>query len=274
MSRWIDNYNAHQFHNVWLDFKKRVDNIDTSVTVDQNVLFEITRLKKVIIFIDSYLSLVDPEINQLGVLNVPLQHLTPADSELNNYLVNKSIGHLTNVNTYIDNCLTVIKNMPIQLPKISAKSVTSMLTAYNKTITSSLNSINLPQVKQNSDEIRELTKYLISDGNSIKVQMDALLQNSSDKYLKINQYYNETLIDKDDIPSTKTELFKAKTEILADIKSLKNSMTEIAAKISELEDFYGKIYGADNAEEPSENVGLKKEFDLLFGKLQNLRTYK
>nr|AGT60062.1 hypothetical protein [uncultured bacterium] len=273
MSKWIDNYTAHQFHGTWTDFKKRVDNIDTSVIVEQNVLFEIARLKKVIIFIDSYLSLVDPEINQVNILDTPLLHLKQADVQLNAYIENNNDGHLINVNTYIDNCLTAIKNMQIQLPKISAKSVTSMLTTYNKIITSNLHSINLSQVKQNSDEIRELTKYLISGENSIKVQIDELLQNASEKHLKINQYYNEMLIDKDGIPSTKTELFEAKTEILVDIKNLKSSMSEIAEKIRELDDFYGKIYGVvENTEEPSENVGLKKEFDLLFGNVQKFES--
>lgn len=272
MSRWIDNYNAHQFHVIWTSFKEQVDKIETSVIVDQNTLFEIARLKKVIIFIDSYLSLVDPEINQFSVLNVPLQHLNQANGELNNYLNNKNITHLTNVNTFIDNCLATIKNMQIQLPKISAKSVTSMLTAYNRTITGNLNSINLPQVKQNSKEINELTEYLIHSENSIKVQIDVLLQNSLEKYSKIDQYYNETLIDKDGTPSTKTELFEAKTEMLVDIKNLKSSMTEIADKIRDLEAFYGKIYGIESTEEPSVNIGLKKEFDLLFGNVQKFES--
>lgn len=59
MSRWIENYESSEFHTKWGNFKESIENYNIEEITDSSTLVEFARLKKISVFIDSYLKLID-----------------------------------------------------------------------------------------------------------------------------------------------------------------------------------------------------------------------
>lgn len=261
MSRWMDNYNESDFHTKWNSFKESVENYNTEEIADSAILLELARLKKILVFIESYLKLIDPEINKINILNEPLTHLNSAIPEFNAFISNKNITHLHRTNTHIDNCTIHLKNANILIPKVSARSVSVMLSEYNKTIEESLSEINLEEIKDATRQIKQLKNELIDDEESIASKVKNTFDDIEKKYEAINKFYNETLIDESDYTSTKTEILTAKKTIFDEISTIKESLTEATNELEELEKFYIKIYGKLDETKEKRIDGLKQELD-------------
>lgn len=272
MSRWIANYEESEFHTKWNSFKESVESYSVEEIADSNILLEVARLKKILVFIESYLKLIDPEINKINILNEPLSHLNSAISEFNIFSSNKNITHLHRTNTYIDNCTIHLKNANILIPKVSARSVSVMLSEYNKTIEESLSEINLEEIKDATRQIKQLKNELIDDKESIASRIKNTFDDIEEKYKIINKFYNETLIDKNDYVSTKTEILSAKKSVFDEINAIKESITEATNEIEELEKFYIKIYGKLDETKEKRVDGLKQELEKRFDALTKYET--
>lgn len=261
MSRWVENYEESEFHIKWNSFKESVENYNTEEIADSAILLELARLKKILVFIESYLKLIDPEINKINILNEPLTHLNSAISEFNTFGSNNNITHLHRTNTHIDNCTIHLKNANILIPKVSARSVSVMLSEYNKTIEESLSEINLEEIKDATRQIKQLKNELIDDEESIASKVKNTFDDIEKKYEAINKFYNETLIDESDYTSTKTEILTAKKTIFDEISTIKESIVEATNELAELEKFYIKIYGKLDETKEKRIDGLKQELD-------------
>lgn len=261
MSRWMDNYNESDFHTKWNSFKESVENYNTEEIADSAILLELARLKKILVFIESYLKLIDPEINKINILNEPLTHLNSAIPEFNAFVSNKNIAHLQRANTHIDNCTIHLKNANILIPKVSARSVSVMLSEYSRTIEESLSEINLEEIKDATRQIKQLKNELIDDEESIAIKVKNTFDDIEKRYDAINKFYNETLIDESDYTSTKTEILTAKKAIFDEISIIKESLMEATNELEELEKFYIKIYGKLDANKEKRIDGLKQELD-------------
>jgi hypothetical protein len=272
MSRWVDSYNENEFHTEWSALKESVESFNVEEIVDSSTLLELARLKKILVFIESYLKLIDPEINKLNILNEPLTHLKNAISEFNTFSSNKNIVHLQRTNTHIDNCVIHLKNANILIPKISARSVSVMISEYNKTIEESLSEINLEDAKDATRQIKQLQHELIDSGESIASRIKTTFDEIEEKYETINKFYNEMLIDENDYISTKTEILSAKKSVLDEINAIKESITEATNEIEELEKFYIKVYGKLDETKVKRVDGLKQELEKRFKSLTEYET--
>lgn len=272
MSRWLDNYNESEFHTKWNSFKESVENYNTEEIADSAILLELARLKKILVFIESYLKLIDPEINKINILNEPLTHLNSAISEFNTFGSNKNITHLHRTNAHIDNCTIHLKNANILIPKISARSISVMLNEYNKTIEESLIEINLEEIKDATQQIKQFKDELIDDEESIASKVKNTFDDIEKKYEAINKFYNETLIDESDYTSTKTEILTAKKTIFDEISIIKESLTVATNELKELEKFYIKVYGKLDETKEKRIDGLKQELEKRFKTLTEYET--
>ncbi|MDY0328350.1 MAG: hypothetical protein RBR07_08895 [Arcobacteraceae bacterium] len=272
MSRWIENYESSEFHTKWGNFKESIENYNIEEITDSSTLVEFARLKKISVFIDSYLKLIDPEINKINVLNDPLAHLNNAISEFNSFVSNKNNTHIQRTNNHIDNCIIHLKNANILIPKISARSVSVMITEYSKTIEKSLREINLSESEEAATQIKLLKNELIGDETSIESKIRDTFNDIEKKYKAINEFYNETLVDESEYKSTKTEILTAKKSIFDDIKIIKESITEATNELDELEKFYIKIYGKLDENKEKRIDGLKQELDKRLTSLTEFET--
>ncbi len=231
MSRWINNYNNHAFHTVWKDFKNTVNDVNMAKIDNADWISEIDRLKKIIIFIDNYLILIDPEIMSYNAFIDFVSHTMQSTRGFAAYYLKldnsaAQIGALRKMNDLIDTSLKFITQIPIALPSISSDSISSMLGKYSH-----------------------------------------IIEDLTNKYSKIKKYYDELLTDNQDKKSMKTELIEAQTVMFIKIKDLESNIKDSLEKIKEFDAFYEKIYGSKLGNyETNTNGGLNKEFDDLINK--------
>lgn len=277
MSRWVVSFQSHGFHSSWENLLKKIDLIDEKDITDKESLIELSRLKKVIEYIDKYLKLIDPDINITNFiqnLNNFNQYIVNTTSELNNYNSNKSITYLQRANNNIDNCLNTLTSFHTVLPKISGQSIASMLKKYNETLNNALSEINLPSTISSSKEIRNLKKQLLDgvDGeNSIADKINTMLNDTEEKYKQLLDYYNLTLNDKEHDNTVKENIETAKDEVENFLKQVKDDMSELSTKIENFEKYYVKVFG-DLDEEKNRVGGIKNELEKRIKHLDDFET--
>lgn len=272
MSKWITQYEAHAFHAQWKQLKDKLDEISSDEIATEDAVFEVARLKKVVTYIDSYMKIIDPEINvnMTNVLNSMQTSARDALSHINSYLSNKNIGHLHHANNYIDTCLTTSKQLNTVLPKVTGRSINSMLTDYNNTIKDALGDINLSEAIASSKEIESLKNKLVDDEDSIESQVNSMLKDTEEKHAKLVEFYNNVLNDEEYNDTTKELISKAKekveesqTEISGYLKKTKEDILELSKKIEDFEKYYVNVFGEidEDVEEEVRKGGLKEEIE-------------
>lgn len=258
MSEWIIKYESSDFHNKWELFKTEFNKFNIKEIMDIEIIDEYNRLGKVIIFIDSYLKLIDPELSPKNSLDNSKSYLENALNYFNSFINNKTGNYIKSTNSYMDQLVNGLKNLNILMPKISSRSVSSMVQEYTDTIKKALEDINLEKIKTDVREIYRLKNELMDDENNIEDSVKGLFEEIKEKYTKISEFHDEALVDEDHI-SIKTEILDAKKDILNDINLTKKSLTEANENLEELEKFYVKIFGKFDEEEGKRIGGLEQE---------------
>ena len=259
MSRWMARYELSDFHNRWELFKTEFNEFNIKEIMDIEIIDEYNRLGKVIIFIDSYLKLIDPELSPENALDNSRSYLENALNYFDLFINNRTIDYIRTTNDCIDQLVNVLKNLNILIPKISSRSVSSMVQEYTDTIKKALEDINLEKIKTDVREIYRLKNELMDDENNIEDSVKGLFEEIKEKYTKIAEFHDETLVDEKDYISIKTEILDAKKDILNDINLTKKSLTEANENLEELEKFYVKIFGKFDEEEGKRIGGLEQE---------------
>jgi hypothetical protein len=259
MSEWVTEYESSDFHNKWELFKTEFNKFNIKEIMDIEIIDEYNRLGKVIIFIDSYLKLIDPELSPKNSLDNSKSYLENALNYFNSFINNKTGNYIKSTNSYMDQLVNGLKNLNILMPKISSRSVSSMMQEYTDTIKKALEDINLEKIKTDVREIYRLKNELMDDENNIEDSVKGLFEEIKEKYTKIAEFHDETLIDEKDYISTKTEILEAKKDILNDINLTKKNLTEANKDLEDLEKFYVKIFGKFDEEEGKRIGGLEQE---------------
>ncbi|MBL0687702.1 MAG: hypothetical protein JJV94_07780 [Sulfurospirillum sp.] len=123
MSRWTTSFNSDQFHASFEKLNKVLNLIDIKNITCDSTLQEIARIKKAIEYIDSYIKLIDPDINILNTLNNLDRYIINTTNELSSFKANKNIVYIQRANSSIDVCLNTIKNFHTVLPKVSGQGI-------------------------------------------------------------------------------------------------------------------------------------------------------
>lgn len=267
MSRWVTNFESHGFHSSWENLLEKVNEINEKEITDNSLQIEISRLKKVIEYIDKYIKIIDPDINITSFtnnLNNFNQYIINTTNEVNNFVLNHyQLTYIQRANNNIDNCLSVIQPLNTILPKVSGQGIYSMLKKYNETLERSLSELDLGQAIDSSMKIKELKQTLL-DGTdyeeSIKYQIESMLRDTEEKHEKLVEFYNDTLNDTGYNETTKELIENAKEEVLSNLKTTKENISELSNKIESFDKFYIKIFGELNDE--NERIGgLKSELE-------------
>ena len=272
MSRWIDNYKSHKFHSNWKSFKDEVEKIDIDVISDKNTLIELSRIKKVTAYIDTYLSLVDPDLNSSNtqqILNDSNNNLNLAIQYLNNFKAQKIVENLQSINLYLNQLLSKIHALNTIVPEITEDNVTEILKKYSDFIEEALNKIDLETTISNTHEIEKLKSKLLDDTDeelSIKTSIDNFYSDIEIKYNKINEFYNKTLNEKEFDDTTIAFIKEAKRETIEAKDRAKEELQELTNKVDNFKEFYVKIFG-ELDEDENRKGGLKKEIEIQQKKL-------
>lgn len=272
MSRWMTRYESSDFHSKWELFKTKFSEFNIKEIGNVEIIDEYNRLGKVIIFIDSYLKLIDPELSPENLLDNSRSYLESALHYFDLFINNRTIDYIVATNNYIDQLIAGLRNLNILMPKISSRSVSNMVQEYTDTIKKALEDINLEKIKTDVREIYRLKNELIDGENSIEDSVKDFFDEIKEKYTKIAEFHDETLIDEKDYISIKTEILEAKKDILNDINLTKKYLTETNKDLEDLEKFYVKIFGKFDEEEGKRIGGLEQELATRKNELEEFKN--
>lgn len=246
--------------------------------IDENLISEILRLKKIISYFSNIVNLIDPEISDPKQYPGIIDIFRDCDTHLLNYNANKNTQHLVRVNDNLTNLIPTIKNLSLISEDVIERA--EILSEYNKTVTKHLE--NMKNTKEIYDRAVSLEKKIMgfhekilgkNDGNrSIEMIVNKIVDDAQKKYEEICDYYNKTLIDEGKTLSTKSEINEAKKDILRDAEEVSKKLIDVSKKIDNLDKFYietfGEISESNKSDKKIDNNGLKnklieyeKEFD-------------
>lgn len=142
MSRWNDQFQNHAFRTSWNSLKALLNDGELEKNNDEAAVKEIARIRKVVKYADAIMDQIDPELMPIALFDTLNQHATNCISQLNTFKSNQGIGHLHNVNTYVDSIITIFSQTPFLLSGQQKGSLSKAASAYSEVIDQHLKRLN------------------------------------------------------------------------------------------------------------------------------------
>lgn len=142
MSRWNDQFQNHAFRTSWNSLKASLDDEELEKNNDEAAIKEIARIRKVVKYVDAIMEQIDPELMPIALFDTLNQHAINCISQLNTFKSNQALGHLHNVNTYIDSIITIFSQTPFMLNGQQKGSLSKAASAYAEALDQHLSRLN------------------------------------------------------------------------------------------------------------------------------------
>lgn len=281
MSRWVQQFNDHPFHEVW---KYLLAQLETAKVDDQTIgtsVQELARLKKVVRFIDQMISSIDPELIPLSIWDNFNTQATSCAQQIARFNSNRNIVHIQQANTYADNLITYVRPYMVARGK-AAKAMQEAAIEYAKVLSGYMESFKASaegllgeiqgmktEAENRKSEIQipydSVEKFYVrlfgNEGQGgLKEKIETCAKQAEDEVNEISLYHNETLVGDAKNPSTKQLLDDAKKEILVRQAEINEILSDVAQKEDYLDGFHTKIFGKPN-EDGIREGGLEKDFE-------------
>ncbi len=286
MSKWIDQFKAHPFQNVWKGLKDSIEILNADDETIITSVTELARLKKVVEYIDGMIEGVDPELIPLSTWDPFNQQATACQQQIETYNRDRNIVHIVQANAHVDNLLTYIRPYMV-FPENILPAIKSASEMYSKTIEEYIASFQSKSIEliKNIELIKENANDLLSEIKSINENVDSYdshlfekegikekIQDFYENFVLqsklIDEFYNEVLVSTDDTLSIKQEISTAKKSIVENKEKIQNLISSIGSEVDNLEEFHTKIFGKLDENEEYEG-GLSGELDKLKDNLSN-----
>lgn len=279
MSRWIEQFNAHPFQEVW----KQILGINDSITADNISITtdvqEIARYRRVAAYINELIQCCDPELVPATTWQNFLGQCQNCLSQINAYQSNRNIEYIKQANATLDNLLSYISPY-VTDSRTAAQAATAAFKEYEESIKQNF----IIYAKESKDLVEEIKDSLktaeekIASLKKIEVTADKFqtkifgddgVEQKADLYFKtLTNHYEKT-------SNLYKELFdgiSGEESIESAIKDyLKNAETQSGKidtllekndeKLKELNRFYNAVYGQEDEIDGSRSGGLKDEIE-------------
>lgn len=292
MSRWSDSFYNHPFQEGWkeiLELEKSIHVDDETITTD---LEEIARLKKVIVYVDSMLKNIDPDLIPINTWNNFHSQSNACLSQIQSFENNRDMGHIVNANSNLDNLLTYIKPYNVAISEhneamfASFKSYRGTVSDWSKEFRDRAGNY-LDEIDNYRDEIKhkltdvdntinrfnEFEEYLFNDEKheSLRTKLEKFDTEVETIREKLNDYYNSLLIGTDDEYSLEHEINKLFEDLKLLTKQAKEVLNTTMIKTDDFESYYKLVFGKQVDDGRTEG-GLKNEIELRKEQLDKFKT--
>lgn len=250
MSRWNDQYVSHAFNSTWVAVKTLLNDEGLEINENENAIKEIARLKKVMVYVDSILDQVDPELMPTPSLNALNQHATTCMNELNAFKGNQNIGHLTNANNNIDQVIMQISQTPFILMGQQKGALSKAAAIYAETIDD-----HLERLKKNVDGIVGSLKGDVSvieegitEANNTLTSLESELKIVAQTVEKQTSEFNTLFQTAEKSRADKFEQVSSKLQDKADVefKRLASKAGISIEVLAKYQDDAAKVFGVVN----------------------------
>lgn len=280
MSRWKEKFDSVN-SDKWRFLVGEVENLTVDDSIDEKSVQEVSRLKKVVKYIDGLLKALDPELVPVSSWDVVEKNFQAIENNINNYNANKDIQHVINANNQADqllNCIrpymvaegdaaTALREAVLDAEKQIRERLINLLTDANtileNIVTNQKKSDNvLSEIQKTLGEIEAFERSVFGDSNSegFEGEINQLISNTTKEYEKIKKFSDEIFVGDERTPSVKQKIRSAAEEIEDDRDSINSLLSGVSEKVDKLNDFYIKIFGEPDSDE--KNKGLEGELNV------------
>ena len=142
MSRWNDQFQTHAFRTTWNSLKALLADDELEKNDNEAAVKEIARILKVVKYVDSVMDQIDPELMPIPLFDTLNQHATNCVTQLNTFKSNQAIGHLHNVNSYVDSIIAIFSQTPFMLSGQQKGALSKAASAYSEVLDQHLSRLN------------------------------------------------------------------------------------------------------------------------------------
>lgn len=114
MSQWAERMRSHQVFTELSEIGKTLDLAKDACSKDVALVDQLDRATAVVVHIKTKLDQADPLLVVTGNLNNISTSLQQTKTEINNFVSNKNPVHWANAQSYLDNCLAQLADIPQQ----------------------------------------------------------------------------------------------------------------------------------------------------------------
>jgi len=280
MSRWVEQFDAHPFQDIWnqiIELSDTMDVDDQSVATDVQ---ELARFTKVACYINELIKGCDPELVPLSTWANFHSQASACLTQITNYQNNRNIQHMHTANEHVDNLLTYIRPYMVTPASVSS-TVQSAFRKYTKTINKSLEAFQenakklieeiegykaesennyekISAAKESIDTLKMLYFDDTEDQESLKTRIELLKENIETWHETFDEYHQRLIGDDNQEGSISSQIENAKNTAIEDQESVSDLLQSTEKQLAALSKFYDDVYGKENDEGELEG-GLKHE---------------
>lgn len=291
-SRWATEFENHPFQASWIALKELL--LTTEVddqTVSTSVL-ELSRLKRVVAFVDEILSTLDPELIPRAVWPSFQQQTEALLQQVRNYVANRNIGHIANANENADNLLTYVRPYMVapadamRALQRSARTLSAQLETYTADVRTKSTamlaavaeaqqgvSMTLAEAMQGKAKLDEYASRLFvgnEQAPAIQKEIAGLLEATTSKSAAIDELYAALLVGTPKAQSTQAQVKAAEVDITATRDKTSALLDSAQTEVRQLTSFYEKIFGRRDEATSKLVGGLEAELDTRTTELKRL----
>lgn len=298
MSRWIDTFDSHAFRPIWNQLKSTLEETEVDDETIFTSVLELSRLKKVVQFVDDLLDNIDPELVPLSTWDNFQEQAAPCLEQISAFNSSRNIRNIMRANAHADNLVTYVRPYVVAVSK-AGKAMQSALRSYSETVDTYLQSFQnrgsgiLKNLGENQiksatafnaindmqlsiKEFEEELFQLESDESGLADKIRTTFDNSNELRDEISAFHYKLLVSDEDSPSVRQQVLEVKDSILLTKAEAIAESDSMSTKISELNKFYIKIFGkiVNDQEDGSESMspGLKQELEVRVQELEGFET--
>lgn len=282
MSRWIEYFENHAFHENWKVLNQNLENLEILDKTVKTDILEVARLKKVMTYLDKLLVACDPELVPQTIWDHFNQQVVNCVSETNSYIQNKNIGHIKNANTFADNLLSYLRPYVVngkgaaqaagRAFKEYSKAIKRNIQEFELSVTDTVSSIK--ENKENGDhyfqkieesqlKIEVLKKELLEgedDQESIQEQIHTIKNEMEAWHEEIKIFHDDLTVNKDEEASIIQQIKTSRKNAEENERATAEYLESSKGLIGELKNFYVRIFGK-NGETEESSGSLKNQLD-------------
>lgn len=260
----LDNFEKHVLFDKLQQFSEVLSDEKSAEKID---LEKLSFFKSVSDYVEQRIKLTLPDLVQESEMDALAKEIEAGVTQINSFLGNENVGHLTNATNNFNTALTRIRNFPIPLSK-NDYNFSKKIANFESTVKKKYDSLekekeNLQKeildfktdLKNKDAEIKRLFK-LLTDKEALIESLNTSFQT---KYNSIEAQHNQTF--ENDKKTFRTEIDTAKTTFRTEIDSLKESIdTDTSDLVSKLD---AKLEEAKKIVNVIGNVGVTGNYQII-----------
>ena len=291
-SRWADEYAQHPFQVSWARLKEVLASIEVDDQTVTTSVYELSRLKRVIAYIDQILTNIDPDLTPRAVWVSFHQQTEALLQQVNAYVSNKNIGHIANANENVDNLLTYVRPymvLPEEAVKALRRSASSYVSELGKYLDAFRDKSILISEQLTRDQVASASSLADTVSNKLKIdeyihqlfngtdqspaiqkEIEGLLAKANANGKQIDELHSVFLIGTPQAQSTQAIVKSAETEITAIREKTSTLLDGAQGEVRQLAAFHEKIFGKKDEASGKASSGLEFELDTRTAELKKL----